>query len=150
MTGNCGATTVPKCAGILSARAARKEQRNSREQLEIHLNVIMSAPSCSTSCSSAQCWQHTANSRRCSALPQLSACSRRLARRERKALRTACAAGLGPDVVHFVQHWSQVLARASPAPLRPALSVLTTDIASTISFHPTTMGLARLAVRILE
>ncbi|KAK9802684.1 hypothetical protein WJX73_005630 [Symbiochloris irregularis] len=70
--------------------------------------------------------------------------TRRVARRERKALRTACAAGLGPDVVHFVQHWSQVLARASPAPIKPVLSVLTADIASTISFHPTTMGLARL------
>lgn len=139
----CSVNGQGRCLSSIDAFS----KSNSVKQMRNFTTSEMSASSCSTSSLQANSRQNTALSHHFFGRPQSTPQSRRVARRERKALRMACAGGFGPDVVHFVQHWSQVLAKASPAPIKPALSVLTADIASTIALHPTAMGLARLTVR---
>lgn len=126
--------------------------------IAVRLARTMSAPSCSSpstagwgcptraahSCfpsprqlSNSLCCRHTGVAR----------CRFGLARRERRAIKVACASGLSADVAGaLVQNWSQMLATASPAPLKPVITLLASDIASTVSFHPTTQGLSRLLV----
>ena len=116
----------------------------------------MSLPSCSTPLGGDQAYRPSQTQAILARQPN-GLCSRRQAkqlprrlrpaRRERRAIRAAFGLGvdLGP-VGSFVQHWGQIIATASPEPVKPAVSTLVADVASAAALHPTTAGVTRLAV----